>query len=129
MMRLAGVASALLAIAAPALAMDQTLVRQFKALDPQTRLEQRCDTEAMWKITADKAGYKPDKVIAYAFADPVIEDDGIRAAGAVFRSKGEWYKLRFACDTGPDHIEVLSFNYKIGERVPHEDWDEHYLYP
>lgn len=117
------------AIAAPAAAMDQSLVRQFEKLDPQTRLEQRCDTEAMWKINADKTSFKPDKVIAYTFADPVVENDRLQAPGAVFRSKGEWYKLKYNCSTGPDHIEVLSFNYKIGDLIPRGEWDAHYLYP
>ncbi|WP_438750230.1 DUF930 domain-containing protein [Pararhizobium sp. O133] len=117
------------ATAGPAIAMDQSLVRQFEKLDPQTRLEQRCDTEAMWKINADKTSFKPDKVIAYTFGDPIVENDQIRAPGAVFRSKGEWYKLKYKCSAGPDHIEVLSFKYKIGDLIPREEWDAHYLYP
>ncbi len=110
-------------------AMDQRLVRQFEKLDPETRLEQRCDTEAMEQISADKSVYRPDKVIAYTFADPIMEDNAMKAPGAVFRSKGEWYRLKFKCSTGPDHIEVLSFKYKIGDIVPHDEWERHYLYP
>ena len=113
----------------PALAMDQSLVRQFEKLDPQTRLEQRCDTEAMERINADKSSFKPDKVIAYTFAEPVVKEDKMKALGAVFRSKGEWYKLKFKCRTDAEHLDVLSFEYKIGELVPHESWDEFYLYP
>lgn len=110
-------------------AMDQSLVRQFEKLDPETRLEQRCDTEAMEQISADKNAYRPDKVIAYTFADPVMEANAMKAPGAVFRSKGEWYRLKFKCSTGPDHIKVLSFKYKIGDIVPHDEWERHYLYP
>lgn len=113
----------------PALAMDQSLVRQFEKLDPQTRLEQRCDTEAMERINADKSTFKPDKVIAYTFAEPVMKEDKMKAPGAVFRSKGEWYKLKFKCLTDAEHLDILSFEYKIGELVPHESWDEFYLYP
>ncbi|OJF94246.1 DUF930 domain-containing protein [Pararhizobium antarcticum] len=110
-------------------AMDQRLVRQFEKLDPETRLEQRCDTEAMERISADKSVYRPDKVIAYTFADPVMEENAMKAPGAVFRSKGEWYRLTFKCSTGPEHLKVLSFKYKIGEVVPHDEWEKHYLYP
>lgn len=84
------------AIAASAAAMDRSLIKQFKELDPQTRLEQRCDTEAMWEINAGKTSFKPDKVIAYTFADPVVENDKMQAPGAVFRSKGEWYNTNAA---------------------------------
>ncbi|WP_325052661.1 DUF930 domain-containing protein [Sinorhizobium medicae] len=77
----------------PTQAMDRSLVRQFEKLDPQTRLEQRCDTEAMERIGADKNRFEPDKVIAYTFADPVMKGDKMKATGAVFRSKGDWYKV------------------------------------
>lgn len=113
----------------PTQAMDRSLVRQFEKLDPQTRLEQRCDTEAMERIGADKNRFEPDKVIAYTFADPVMKGDKMKATGAVFRSKGDWYKLAFRCKTDSEHLEVLSFEYKIGERVPREKWDQFYLYP
>lgn len=83
----------------------------------------------MEQISADKNAYRPDKVIAYTFADPVMEANAMKAPGAVFRSKGEWYRLKFKCSTGPDHIEVLSFKYKIGDIVPHDEWERHYLYP
>lgn len=129
MNRLVCLALLISSTALPAAAMDQSLIRQFEKLDPQTRLEQRCDTEAMWKINADQTTFKPDKVIAYTFSDPVVDDDSIKAPGAVFRSKGEWYRLKFKCSTGPDHIQVLSFNYKIGDIIPREEWDTHYLYP
>ncbi|WKL41643.1 DUF930 domain-containing protein [Sinorhizobium meliloti] len=85
--------------ACPTQAMDRSLVRQFEKLDPQTRLEQRCDTEAMERIGADKNRFKPDKVIAYTFADPVMKGDKMKATGAVFRSNGDWYKLAFRCKT------------------------------
>ncbi|MCY1247113.1 hypothetical protein D9M72_604090 [compost metagenome] len=113
----------------PALAMDQSLVRQFEKLDPQTRLEQRCDTEAMERINSDKSTFKPDKVIAYTFAEPVVKEDKMKAPGAVFRSKGEWYKLKFKCLTDAEHLDILSFEYKIGELVPRDSWDEFFLYP
>ncbi|RVG93359.1 DUF930 domain-containing protein [Sinorhizobium meliloti] len=88
-----------------------------------------CPTQAMERIGADKNRFKPDKVIAYTFADPVMKGDKMKATGAVFRSKGDWYKLAFRCKTDSEHLEVLSFEYKIGERVPRENWDQLYLYP
>ena len=85
--------------------------------------------EAMDKIGAAKDGFRPDKVIAYAFGDPKLDGTTFKTKGAVFRSKGEWYKLKYKCSTGPDHIQILSFNYKIGDLIPHDEWDAHYLYP
>lgn len=129
MRKLAWSAMIAISICTSAFGMDQSLVRQFEKLDPETRLEQRCDTEAMERIGADRNAYRPDKVIAYTFADPIMEANAMKAPGAVFRSKGDWYRLTFKCKVGPDHIEVLSFKYKIGDLVPREEWEQHYLYP
>ena len=115
-------------LAFPAFAVDPAIKKQLEKLDPATRLEQSCDTEAMSRINKDETGYKPDKVIAYTFKDPVPSDDRLEAPGAVFRSKGDWYHLSYNCITGPQHINVRELNYEIGEKVPREKWDKYYLY-
>lgn len=112
----------------PAFALDARIERQLEALDPDTRLEQACDTEAMARITAARKGFKADKVIAYTFADPEMEGDSLKAPGAVFRSRGEWYRLSFTCATGPRRVNVKSFDYQIGSIVPRADWTQNYLY-
>lgn len=133
MMKLAAPVAALVAlpflsIATPGFAVDARITRQLEALDPDTRLEQACDTEAMARISAGKGGFKADKVIAYTFAEPEREGDSLNAPGAVFRSRGEWYRLSFNCLTGPKRINVRSFDYEVGSIVPHEEWTENYLY-
>lgn len=116
------------AIAMNAHAMDARIRSQLAKLDPQTRLEQRCDMEAMDRIKAAGKGYQPDKVIAYSFGDPKTSGNKLKTEGAVFRSKGEWYRLAFRCETSDDHFDVTAFKYKIGDMVPRDDWDAHYLY-
>ncbi|QFY59455.1 DUF930 domain-containing protein [Rhizobium grahamii] len=115
-------------LAVPAFAVDPAIKKQLEKLDPATRLEQSCDTEAMSRINSDSTGYKPDKVIAYTFKDPVPSDDKLEAPGAVFRSKGDWYHLSYTCITGPQHINVRDLQYKIGDKVPREKWEKYYLY-
>ncbi|WP_064681946.1 DUF930 domain-containing protein [Rhizobium bangladeshense] len=115
-------------LAAPAFAVDPAIKKQLEKLDPATRLEQSCDTEAMSRITKDSTGFKPDKVIAYTFKDPIAGDNSLQAPGAVFRSKGDWYHLSFTCITGPQHLNVRQLDYQIGEKVPREKWDKYYLY-
>ncbi|WP_028745962.1 DUF930 domain-containing protein [Rhizobium mesoamericanum] len=115
-------------LAFPAFAVDPAIKKQLERLDPATRLEQSCDTEAMSRINNDDTGYKPDKVIAYTFKDPVPSDDKLEAPGAVFRSKGDWYHLSYTCITGPQHMNVRDLQYTIGEKVPREKWEKYYLY-
>jgi Domain of Unknown Function (DUF930) len=116
------------AVALPANAMDSALRAGLLKLDPQTRLEQRCDAEVLDRITHDDHKYKADRVVAYAFATPEMGADAIRSAGAAFRSNGQWYRLKFKCETAPDHMEVLQLRYRIGDEIPETDWTKYNLY-
>ena len=120
--------SALLALVSMANAMDRQLRAGLLKLDPQTRLEQRCDAEVLDRITHDDHRYKADRVVAYAFGNPVMGKNSIKTAGAAFRSKGAWYRLKYRCETGPDHMDVLNFRYKIGDPIPKGDWAKYDLY-
>ena len=112
----------------PALAIDARIRSQLEKLTPEERLEQRCDMEAMDRIGDAKDGFRPDKVIAYAFGDPKLEGTTFKTKGAVFRSRGEWYRLSYKCETSADLLDVNAFKYRIGDVVPREDWAAHYLY-
>ncbi|WP_139974932.1 DUF930 domain-containing protein [Brucella anthropi] len=112
----------------PSFAMNASEKAQLEKLDPETRLEQRCDVEAMERITREQK-FSVDKVLAYAFSDPVTKENSIQADGAAFRSRERWYKLSFVCETDQDHINIISFRYTIGDEVPHSQWDRHYLVP
>ncbi len=114
--------------APPAMAIDARIRGQLQKLTPEERLEQRCDIEAMERIGGGKGNFRPDKVIAYAFGDPLLDGTTFRTKGAVFRSRGEWYRLSYKCEASDDRLEVNTFKYRIGEQVPHEDWEAHYLY-
>ncbi len=118
----------LLPLAAPAGAIDASVRRQLQRLTPEERLEQRCDIEAMDRISDAKRGFRPDKVIAYAFGDPKVVGTLLKTKGAVFRSKGEWYRLSYRCEAAADRLSVDAFKFQIGDRVPHRDWAAHYLY-
>lgn len=112
-----------------AFAMNASEKAQLEKLDPDTRLEQRCDVEAMERITREQNKYSVDKVLAYAFSDPVTKADGMKADGAAFRSREHWYRLSYVCKTDAEHIKVLSFRYSVGDEVPEDQWAKHYLVP
>jgi len=108
-------------------ALDDRVVRQLGALAPDERREQRCDIEAMDQIRKE-GEFRPDKVIAYTFSDPIENGNSVRAPGAVFRSRGDWYRLKYECETGDKGLKVMSFDYKIGSKVPRTQWEKYYLY-
>lgn len=109
-------------------AVDDRIKAQLLKLDPRTRLEQACDTEAMIRIRTDGGQFHPDKVIAYTFRDPSYDKDTIKAPGAVFRSRGEWYHLSFTCQAGPQHLNVRQLDYEIGSKVARSNWEKYFLY-
>lgn len=120
---------AVLMASSTANALDNRLKAGLLKLDPETRLEQRCDAEALDRITHDSKDYKADRIVAYAFATPEMSADAIKSSGAAFRSRGEWYRLKFKCVTASDHMEILQFRYRIGDRIPKDDWAKYDLYP
>lgn len=109
-------------------AMNKSLRDGLMRLDPETRLEQRCDAEVLDRITHDDPRFKADRVVAYAFATPEMHKDSIRSPGAAFRSKGEWYRLKFKCRTAPDHMTVIDFRYRVGAPIPKDEWTKYNLY-
>ncbi|ATN37333.1 hypothetical protein ACO34A_26570 (plasmid) [Rhizobium sp. ACO-34A] len=117
-----GISSAALALS------DERLNQQLLKLDPETRLEQTCDTEVMFRINHDANKFEVDKVIAYAFGDSTSSGNSFNAPGAVFRSRGQWYHLKYMCQTGPRHLDAHKLTYEIGPVVPRSEWSEHYLY-
>lgn len=110
-------------------AMDTRVKTQLLQLDPLTRLEQRCNLEAMEHITRDNPNFDVDKVLAYAFSDPLTLNRGIKAKGAAMRSKGSWYKLSYKCNTKDNYMTITSFKYKIGRFIHQNEWAKHYLVP
>lgn len=107
---------------------DDRLNGQLMKLDPDTRLEQTCDTEVMFRINRDHPKFSVDKVIAYAFGDTSSNDNLFKAPGAVLRSRGQWYRLNYVCMTGPRHLDAHELKYEIGPVVPRSKWQKHYLY-
>ena len=115
--------------ATPALAISQRIENELDRLDPEEKLEQRCDIEALARIDAARKDMTPDKVIAYTFAPTELEGTSLSAPGAAVRSHGHWYKLSYHCATASDEIAVKSFSFKLGEEIPRSAWERLYLYP
>lgn len=108
--------------ATPSLAMDARFAASLKKLDPETRLEQVCDLEAMSRIDRDANPYHPDRAKTDVVSHPQHNGDTVTGKGGAFRSKGRWYAFSFACKGTPDHMQVLSFSYKIGDPIPESKW-------
>jgi hypothetical protein len=101
--------------------------REMSRMAPEERAIQLCNVEAMAQIAAAKAALRPDVVVAYAMADVVVAGDTLVADGAAFRSRRNWYAVRFRCALRPDHAEVTDFEFRVGDAIPKRLWADHAL--
>ncbi|OYX71464.1 MAG: hypothetical protein B7Y95_12960 [Rhizobiales bacterium 32-66-11] len=103
--------------------------KEMLSLAPGTRMEQRCNARAMGEISRARKDLHPDELVAYAFGDTQVSGTAVKAPGAAVRSGETWYRLSYSCRTSADGMNVLSFDYTLGNAVPKKDWSAHYLVP
>ena len=99
-------------------------LRQLSDFD---RREQLCNLEAMEQVEAWNDDYKPERLVAYAMTDTLVSGNVVQADGAAFRSKRQWYNLKYRCEVTADLVTVTAFEFSVGDPIPRKDWDAHYL--
>jgi hypothetical protein len=100
----------------------------LKTLEASERVEQLCNLEAMSQIHAWKAEFEPDRVVAFAMAGIKASKSALEAEGAAFRSRKQWYGLRFRCEMAANG-KVAGFQFRVGEAIPRSEWAAHDLPP
>ena len=88
------------------------------------RMVQLCNLEAMDQIRKWRADFQPEQVVPYATAEEKVAGTSITADGAAFRSKRNWYGLKFKCELAPDGETVTGFAFLVGDPVARAKWDE-----
>jgi hypothetical protein len=122
-MRMLGLAiGAATVMAAQAAAADARFEKSLQMLAPAERLEQLCDYTAMTQIRKDAKQLRPDRAVANAMAEPRVNNHTIEVKGGAFRSRRKWYELTYTCTATPDHLAVVSFQYKAGPEIPPAKW-------
>lgn len=101
--------------------------KELALLSPPDQVEQLCGLEAMAQVGIWSETFRPDRIVAYAMADPQTNGNSFLAKGAALHSGRAWYALEFKCDLTEDRKKVVSFEFRVGEAIPREDWAEHNL--
>ena len=91
------------------------------------RVVQLCNIEGLEQIRRAEPKYDPDTLVSYAMADPVAAGMTLSAPGGAFRSRRKWYGISFKCTAAPDYQGVTAFEFKLGEPIPQDQWEEHNL--
>jgi Domain of Unknown Function (DUF930) len=99
----------------------------LRSLAPGERLVQLCNIEGLEQIRRAAIQYDPDTLVSYAMADPVTAGLTLTASGGAFRSRRKWYGLAFKCTVGADLESVSAFEFKLGDAIPQDQWEDHNL--
>lgn len=99
----------------------------FPLLATDEQVVQLCNMEALEQLRLADDAFDADALVGYAFDSFAIEKTVLDAEGGAFRSKGRWFRLRYHCEVSPDVTAVSAFAYAIGDPVPKDQWEEHFL--
>lgn len=109
------------------LAEDSRIAAALPTLGNDERVVQLCSIEALEQIKAAKPEFVPDTLVAYAFGDMNVAAGVLTAPGAAFRSRRRWWSVSLRCAVAPDYSAVTAFEFTLGDEVPRENWEAHYL--
>lgn len=103
--------------------------RELATFADSERVMQLCNLEAMNQVEAWRSDFQPDRLVAYARSEVKTNGETVIADGAAFRSRQNWYDMKFRCEVTPDHAKVVAFEFQVGNAVRREDWENLNLPP
>lgn len=101
--------------------------KAFGTLASSEKLMQLCNIEGLEQIRRAQSQYDPDTLVSYAMSDPVSTGLTLSATGGAFRSRRKWYGIAFKCSVAADLSAVTAFEFRVGEAIPPDQWEEHNL--
>jgi len=101
--------------------------KTFGTLAVSEKLMQLCNIEGLEQIRRAQPRYDPDTLVAYAMSDQVTSGLTLSATGGAFRSRRKWYRIEFQCSVAADLSAVTAFEFRLGEAIPQDQWEEHNL--
>lgn len=114
---------------APASSHAQTpMEAALKKLDPTSRMMQVCDISGLATFARDKKLARVDRVRVDAISPPKIDHALVAGNGGALRSSGDWFSFSFSCTIAGDGLKATSFTYKVGQKIPKDQWEEHNLW-
>ncbi|WP_223216576.1 DUF930 domain-containing protein [Rhizobium mesosinicum] len=96
-------------------------------LSSEERYLQLCNLEALEQVSRSRPGSAPDLVAPYAMKPEKVRGNSIEVDGGAFRSKRNWFNIRFHCEVDPAGKTVTAFAFAIGDVIPKDLWQEHNL--
>jgi hypothetical protein len=101
--------------------------RTLGTMADSERIVQLCNIEGLEQIRRAEPKYDPDTLVGYAMADMVTNGMKLSAVGGAFRSRRKWYGIAFNCTVAAGYDGVTAFEFKLGDPIPHDEWEDHNL--
>lgn len=96
----------------------QAAVLAMGDLPRDQRISQLCATELREQLRHATPKYSPELLPAFRLRFGNVLD----VPKAAFRTRRDWYDLSFRCEVDEPATRVLSFAFKVGDRVPQSEW-------
>jgi hypothetical protein len=122
--------------AAPKLKEAKTLFSQTTDADPvattamrtiprDSRIGRLCATELRDQLLNATPPYLPELLPFFRLKAGTV----MNVPQSAFQAGGEWYDLSFRCEVDRNATKVVSFAFRIGDRIPRGKWKERDLPP
>jgi hypothetical protein len=99
--------------------IDPRVLQAMGKLSARERIVQLCKIEALDRIRRQR----PDSdLLAYDPSMGRVSIRGLDASGVAFRTRSNWYDVKFNCRVDAGATKVVSFSYVIGSAVPKSKW-------
>ncbi|WP_204330489.1 DUF930 domain-containing protein, partial [Rhizobium phaseoli] len=82
------------------------------------RINQLCQTELRQQLIHSAAQYQPRWLPSYSLLSGSVLD----ARRGAFKSRNEWFEVRFRCELDDDATKVIAFEFDVGNSVPRSEW-------
>lgn len=96
----------------------QAAVLAMGDMPRDVRISQLCATELREQLRHATPRYSPDMLPAFRLRQGTVLD----VPKAAFRTRSDWYDVSFRCEVDAGGLRVVSFAFKVGDRVPQSQW-------
>lgn len=103
---------------------NNAINRALARLEPEERAHQACDLKGIDTVRKATALRKVDRVKSSTSIRATFKDNIVIAKGGAVRAKGRWYALAFTCAVTEDQMLATSFEFKLGEEIPQDKWED-----
>ncbi len=107
---------------------ESSLDSAFEKLAPEERAHQACILKGIDAVRKAKLLKGVDRVKTSILSPAKFENNVVIAKGGAVRAKQHWYALSFTCAVTEDQMKATTFDFKLGDEIPEDKWEDYGLW-